>query len=130
MELINLWFGWAWILMGMLAGAVIGMCFHRSDWLGGFDAWPRRMVRLGHIAFIGTGLLNIAFALTLRLLDWSADGDAMLTAASILFVIGAAAMPTICLASAWREGFRHLFFIPVLGLIGGAVTLLAKGVLS
>ena len=94
MELINLWFGWAWILTGMLAGAVMGMCFYRSDWLGGFDAWPRRMVRLGHIAFIGTGLLNIAFFLTLRLLGWSAEGDVMVTIASVLFVIGAVSMPT------------------------------------
>ncbi len=53
MQLVNLYFAWVWMLAGMLSGAVIGLFFHRADWPGGFDSWRRRMVRLGHIAFLG-----------------------------------------------------------------------------
>ena len=60
MESINLYFAWAWMLTGMIAGAVTGLFFHQRDWLGGFDSWRRRMVRLAHISFLGTGLLNDA----------------------------------------------------------------------
>ena len=40
------------------------MFFHGEDWLGGYGSWRRRMLRLGHISMIGTGLLNLAFALS------------------------------------------------------------------
>jgi len=45
MALINLYFAWAWMLTGMLSGAVIGLFFASPDWLGGYSAWPRRMAR-------------------------------------------------------------------------------------
>ena len=34
-------------------------------------------------------------------------------------LIGAASMPACCFLSAWRKPFRHLFFIPVLGVLVG-----------
>src|SRR5262249_59491418 len=61
---LNAAFGWLWITLGMASGAVIGLRFHRSDWLGGYESWPRRLVRLGHISFFGLGILNLLFALT------------------------------------------------------------------
>ena len=64
MEQINLHFAWIWMLGGMISGAVIGLFFHDPQWLGGFGSWRRRMLRLGHIAFLGTGLLNLGFALS------------------------------------------------------------------
>jgi hypothetical protein len=130
MEQVNLYFSWSWILAGMLSGAVIGLFFHDPRWLGGFDAWRRRMVRLGHIAFFGTGLLNLGFALSADRIR-SADGsDTMLSVASVLFIVGAVAMPAVCYASAWRDGFRHLFFIPVLSLVGATVAVLFEGLIA
>jgi hypothetical protein len=129
MDLVNLYFAWAWMLAGMVSGATMGLFFHKSDWLGGFDAWRRRMVRLAHIAFFGTGLLNLGFALSRGILEDEGAADAWLTAASVLLIVGAVSMPAVCYASAWRTAFRHLFFIPVVSLMGGAAAVLAAGVL-
>lgn len=60
----NLYAGWIGMLAGCLAGAVTGLFFHDPDWLGGYASWPRRMVRLGHIAFFGIGFINVIFALS------------------------------------------------------------------
>ncbi len=113
MEMVNLFVGWVAILSGLLSGAVIGMFFEKEDWTGGYDSWRRRMLRLGHISLVGTGLLNLAFALSVR--TFARDPDPPL--ASALFIVGAVTMPAVCGLSAWRRGFRHAFFIPVVSLI-------------
>ncbi len=63
--MVNFYVGWIAILTGLVAGAAIGMFFHRDDWLEGYGSWRRRMLRLMHISLVGTGLLNLAFALSL-----------------------------------------------------------------
>jgi hypothetical protein len=116
----NLAVAWVWILLGLLTGTVLGLFFHKEEWLGGYGSWRRRMLRLGHISFFGTGLLNLAFALTVPALGRQAP--VMLP--SMLFVIGALAMPSVCFLSAWRKPLRHLFFIPVASLIGAVLAVL------
>jgi hypothetical protein len=113
----NLCFGWIWILIGLLSGAIIGVFFHDAEWLGGYSSWRRRLVRLGHISFLGTGLLNLAFAFTVALRPDISSSQL----ASWLFLMGAVAMPTVCFLSAWKELFRILFVIPVASLIGAGV---------
>ncbi len=41
-------------------------------------------------------------------------------------IVGAITMPTVCFLSAWREPFRHFFFIPVSLLLGGVVLTLIE----
>jgi hypothetical protein len=123
MSTINLYVGWTALLTGLLVGTGIGLFFHRSDWLGGYGSWPRRMLRLGHVALFGTGLLNVLFAL-------SVDAMGIEPApriAGVLFIVGAATMPTVCFLSVWKTGFRHLFFIPVISLLGAVGDLLFHG---
>ena len=129
METVNLYFAWTWMLAGMASGAVMGVFFYRHDWLGGFGSWRRRMVRLAHIAFFGTGLLNLGFALSWGFLERDGEPDPLLWVASVLLIVGAVAMPTVCYASAWRDPLRHLFFVPVVSLMGGVAALLAAGLL-
>jgi hypothetical protein len=112
---INLQAAWVGFLLGCVAGAVAGLFFHNSDWLGGYASWPRRMIRLAHIAFFGLGFINLAFALTARALGL----DAGLQSTSFLLIAGAVAMPTVCYLSAWKPIFRHLFFIPALSVTLG-----------
>ncbi|HEY0943658.1 MAG TPA: hypothetical protein VGD81_00265 [Opitutaceae bacterium] len=121
---LNLVAGWSCFLGGAISGAVMGLCFHREDWLGGYASFARRLLRLGHIAFFGLGLINILYALSVAGLPatpWLEGGGHCL-------LIGAATMPTICFLAAWRAAFRHLFFIPVgctsLGIAGLLVSLL------
>jgi len=113
--IINLYAAWIGFLLGCVAGAVTGLFFHGADWLGGYDSWPRRLVRLGHISFFGIGLLNLSFALTAR----AVGAESGLSAASALFLLGAVTMPLVCYLSAWRMAFRHLFFIPALSVTAG-----------
>ena len=119
MERLNLFAGWIGILLGFLAGALQGMLFHKENWLGGYASWPRRMLRLGHISFFGIGFINVLFAVSVSRLDFAGG----LVVASWLFVAGAISMPLCCYLSAFRRGFRHTFFVPVLCLIIGAVIL-------
>lgn len=117
---LNAAFGWLWITLGFASGALMGLRFFRDDWLGGYDAWPRRMVRLGHIAIIALGVLNVLFALSaphVPLAAWE-----RLTA-SLAFVIGAVTMPLVCGLAAWHKPLRHLFVIPVASLLTGGITL-------
>ena len=106
--IINLhaaWIGW---LLGCIAGAIPGLFFHDADWLGGYASWRRRLTRLGHISFFGIGFINLGFALTVKALGLQGG----LGSASVLLVVGAVAMPSVCYLSAWKPAFRHLFFIP------------------
>lgn len=113
-------FGWLWIIAGFISGAVIGMFFHREDFLGGYGSFRRRLVRLGHIAFLGLGILNILFAQSLSRAKL-APFDA--ATASWGMIIGAISMPTVCFLAAWKPAFRRLFFIPVVSLFIGVIGL-------
>lgn len=124
MELFNLSAGWIAITLGALWGVALGAGFHRDDWLGGYDAWPRRLLRLGHTSFFGLGGLNIAAALTVR--GWSLDGPAI-HLASILFLAALALMPCACLLVAFRKRALAVFGAPVMATLG-AVALMAWSV--
>jgi len=117
--LLNLWTGWIAFIVGIIAGAISGLRFHKEDFLGGYSSWRRRLVRLAHISLFGLGLINIAFALTARSLE-IADG---LTAASVALVVGAITMPLVCYLAAYRKPLRNLFFIPVLSVLFGVLVM-------
>lgn len=104
----NLLAGWIGFLAGAVTGALMGLFFHREDWAGGYGSFPRRLMRLGHIACFGLGLINILFALTAANLPPSP----ILRVGSLLLVIGMITMPLNCFLTAWRKPFRHAFFIP------------------
>ncbi len=104
--MINITAAWIGFALGCVSGAVPGLFFHKQDWLGGYTSWPRRLIRLAHISFFGIGFLNLGLGLTCHVLGIEAH------AASILMLVGAVMMPTVCYASAFRPAFRNLFFIP------------------
>ena len=123
----NLLAGWIGIVVGFAAGALPGLFFWMEDWLGGYGSWRRRLVRLAHIAFFGLGFINILFALSVAGLGLAASPA--LGWSSALLVAGAAAMPAVCYLAAWRQPFRHLFFIPVCCMAGGVAIFLWEGFL-
>ena len=92
----------------------------------GYNSFPRRLIRLGHISFFGLGFLNALFALTISV---SQGPELPLRLASLGLLTGAVTMPLCCFASAWRKKFRCLFPIPVTSLLGAVsliVLLLAR----
>lgn len=118
---LHMVFGWSLMLFGGLSGAAIGLRFHEAGWAGGYGSFRRRLMRLGHIAFFGLGILNVLFALAVAR---SPLGHGFGQAAGAGFLVAGIGMPLCCFLTAWREPFRHLFFIPVLGILTGIVALL------
>jgi hypothetical protein len=109
--------GWLLILASFATGAAIGLFFDRDDFLGGYQSFPRRLLRLGHIALAALGAINILFSLS----PWPAAGTWLSEAASLCFIVGGVAMPSICFLTAWRRPFRHLFAVPVVALMLAAL---------
>lgn len=120
-HLLNLQAGWALVLAGLLAGTALGLGFHRERFLGGYASWSRRLLRLGHVALVALGGLNVLFALT----PCPAPEGVAARVASAALLIGTVAMPATCALAAWRPRLRHLFPLPVTALlIALAATLL------
>lgn len=98
------------MIVGLIAGASIGLFFGNESFAGGYAAFRRRLMRLGHVALFGIGILNVLYALTLQ-----TSGVVLRypEVASISLIAGAILMPLVCFLSAWKPPFRHLFAIPV-----------------
>ena len=106
---LNESFGWLWVLAGFVSGFFLGLGFHREGWMGGYGSFRRRLIRLGHVSFVGLGFLNILFALgTPRV----ALSEAWLPVASWALVTGGVTMPLCCGLMAWRREFYPLFVVP------------------
>lgn len=113
-------FGWFWLTLGMLTGVFLGLGFSRENWLGGYASWPRRLLRLGHIAMTVLGLLCVVFAQSLPRLALASPWPAL---ASALWIAGAILMPLACLIAAFFPRTVPLFALPVISLIGaGTIT--------
>lgn len=111
---INLIIAWLWILLGFLSGFVMGLQFHKENWLGGYGSFQRRMYRLAHISFFSLAAVNWMFYVT----TWHFhEHTPQISLASWAFAIGAITMPPCCILMAhWPKG-RWFFGIPVLSLL-------------
>ena len=115
---INLTFGWAWITLGFAAGGLLGLGFEREKWMGGYDSLRRRMLRLGHIAMVMLGLLNVLFALSAQAV--SPRGD-LVVVIRWLWVVGAVSMPLACGLMAWTPRCKPVFALPVSVLLAAGL---------
>ena len=111
-HVLNWEFGWWLVLAGILSGAVVGLGIDRERFLGGYASFRRRLLRLGHIALVALGVLNLLFSLSPLP---SLDPRSVLLASHAL-VFGSLTMPLVCFLAAWRAEFRTLFCVPVLSL--------------
>ena len=117
---INALAAWTGVVLGIVTGAAQGLFFHRADWLGGYDTWPRRLLRLGHVSFFGIAALNLGYAVTVTHLRWPAPA----TLASVALAAANVLMPMACALAAWRPPLRHLFDVPVSCVLAGITGLL------
>jgi hypothetical protein len=115
---LNLILAWIGIALGVIYGFILGLHFHRDEWLGGYASLRRRLYRLTHIALFGLALINLGFYFTAQRMPYP---NRVLDLASWAFAVGAVTMPVCCLAMAHRIQLRSLFVIPVLSLLMGAV---------
>ncbi len=129
--MLNIAFGWLWITMGFLSGAMLGLGFHKENFMGGYGSWERRLARLGHIAFFGTGILNVLLGLTLMgIRPDAAPTPGWQVVVEMLFLIGGIGMPICCFVAAKIKRFRHAFVVPALALLLGGALLCVSLVLN
>jgi len=141
---VNLIAGWIMVLVGFVLGALFGIFAQKEDWLGGYTSRRRRLVRLGLIALIGLGMLNIIFWLVLAVRlagvnrlqsaprlplllgsqNFSTPANSLcglpaLTAG--LLLLGGVLTPLSYFLSAMDFKWRYLFPLAVIFLIAGAI---------
>lgn len=116
---LNFQAGWWLVLLSFASGALLGLGFHREDFLGGYGSFRRRLLRLGHIACAALGLFNLVYGLA-PIATGPQPGHAW---PGLLLLAGGFAMPAVCFLTAWKTPFRHAFFLPV-GLLAAAVSLI------
>jgi hypothetical protein len=96
--------GWISLVVGIATGLVMGLWSFDGPvavpaWLGEYAETPRRLARLGHIAFVGLGILNLLLA---HELPRSALGSTGKGVASIAMNTGNILLPlTLFAAAAW-----------------------------
>ncbi len=119
--LIHLRFIWLLMLGGVISGACIGLFFHHSEWLGGYNSFPRRLLRLGHISFFGLAFVNGIFVLTL---PWIPFPPLAAQIASTALICGSLLMPICCFLTAYNQRFRVLFPLPTIAVAIAIITVL------
>ena len=79
------------------------------EWLGAYDAVARRLVRLGHIAFIGLGILDVLLALELPRLTLSPPLKRLCSRAMIF---GNVFLPPVLFAAGLWRGVKYALPLP------------------
>lgn len=110
--------GWISIAIGAGLGLLLGLWSFDGPvavpgWIGGYAETPRRLIRLGHIAFFGLGMLNVLLSRELPWLQVSAKTK-LLTGTCML--TGNLLLPPLLLLSALIPACKYLLPFPALGL--------------
>lgn len=111
---MNRTIGWISLAVGVATGLVMGLWSFDGPmttpaWLGEYGDTSRRLARLGHIAFIGLGSINILLA---HELPHSALGARGREVASRHMNFGNIVLPiTLFVAAAWRPA-KYAMAIP------------------
>lgn len=114
---------WTSLFFGVVTGAALGLFFHREDFLGGYQSFRRRLLRLGHISFFGIAALSTIYLVSLPYLTLPQPES---QAIAKWFLIANVSMPLCCALTAWRKPLRHLFPIPVLAAAAGIVQVIER----
>jgi hypothetical protein len=100
--------------VGVGTGLILGMWSFDGpmavpEWLGAYDATSRRLVRLGHIAFLGLGILDVLVA---RELADLALGARMKRLAAGSMIFGNAFLPPALFAAGMHHPLKLLMPVP------------------
>jgi hypothetical protein len=110
----NISFGWFWILVGVLLGAVMGMWSFNGPLpspLGDYTSLPRRLFRLSHIAFIALAVINILYGYEIDKLMLK---ERVKKLGSATLIYGAVLMPILLISAAFYEPIKYLTMIPAI----------------
>jgi hypothetical protein len=115
-------------MAGIATGLVMGLWSFDGplappSWVGEYGDTSRRLLRLGHIAFIGLGILDILLANELMR---SSLHPRRRLLASRLMVAGNVGLPiALCVAAVWRP-FKYVMGVPAM-CVFVAMVLAARG---
>ena len=106
--------GWASLAVGIAVGLVIGLWSFDGPmatpaWIGEYADTSRRLIRLGHIAFIGLGMLNILLA---QELTRTSLGSRARHVASTAMIAGNLFLPVFLIGAALWRPLKYLMGIP------------------
>lgn len=110
--------GWTCLAVGVGTGLVLGLWSFDGPvavpaWIGAYGDTSRRLVRLGHIAFIGLGILNILLG---RELPRSALGAGGRRIASLAMNFGNIFLPLALFAAGAYRPLKLLMAPPALSV--------------
>jgi len=88
------------------------------EWLGAYGDVSRRLARLGHIAFLGLGIIDVLLARELPRLALSA---AMRRTASVAMILGNALLPPALFAAAACRPCKYLLPVPAIAVFVAVV---------
>jgi hypothetical protein len=120
--------GWCSIAVGAIFGLVLGIWSFGGPvpvpgWIGGYDELPRRLLRLGHIAFFGLGILNIMLARQIRTSRSGRSARASRFALGAMNV-GNVLLPVLLVVAAVFEPVKYALAVPAtavtLAVVAGA----------
>lgn len=111
---MNRTIGWWSLAAGVATGLVLGLWSFDGPlpvpaWLGAYDDTARRLARLGHIAFVGLGMLNILLA---RELPQSTLDDSRRRLASRAMNLGNLLLPVLLFAAAAFPPVKYALAVP------------------
>ena len=121
----NVRFGWIWILVGIICGAIMGMWSFNGPLVspvGDYISLPRRMLRLSHIAFIALSMMNILYGYEIDNIK-----SKFKKLGSNCMICGGVLMPLILLGAVFFEPIKYGTMIPVF-LIIIALVIIIKGI--
>ena len=119
----NRFVGWSTIAIGIALGMVMGLWSFDGpmpppSWIGDYTDTSRRLIRLGHIAFIALGMIDILLADELR---QTALSGARRTLASRLMIAGNILLPmALIVAALWRPA-KYVMPAPALCVFAAMV---------
>ena len=107
--------GFTSLLIGVVSGMILGLWSFGGplpvpEAIGDYGDLLRRFLRLGHIAFFGLGLINLAIAGHWRRLNLSQPAARR---ALQLMNLGNFGLPPVLLAAAWQPALLYLMPLPV-----------------
>lgn len=120
----NIVFGWTWMNLGFITGLLMGLKAEQfgltvkegPTWMDGYSSVPRRLIRLGHVAFLMLPLLNIVYGQFLDganlPLPWKQTG-------SYAMIFGAIGVPILCMTAAFFRPLKLLLGIPASAVLLG-----------
>lgn len=122
---LNIVFGWLWMNMGFITGLLMGLKAEQfglntlkegPTWLDGYGSIPRRLIRLGHVAFIMLPVLNILYG---QFIDGAALSHAWKLTGSYAMIAGAVGIPLLCFGAAFYRPLKILLGLPASAILLG-----------